>query len=67
MQCFTLFAFELNGDADLARERLAQALPAQMNPAGLELKADGVHQVISEYRDKEMATDALGVVVKNGA
>jgi hypothetical protein len=63
----TVLTFELDGDADLAGQFAAQAFPAQINPAGLDLKAKGVHQMISEHRDKEMPTDALGAVVKNGS
>lgn len=67
MDRFAVLAFELDGDADLVRQGLAQAFPAQMNPAGLELKAKGVRQMISEHRDKEMRASALGVVEKNGS
>jgi len=43
-------ATELDGHAVLTLEFPAQALPAQVDVAGLELKANRVDQVIGQYR-----------------
>ena len=64
MYCFSVFALEFDGDAILSLEFSAQPLPTPMNTAGLELKTYGVHQMIGQYRDEQMAADAIGVVMK---
>ena len=43
----------------------AQALPAQVDVAGLELSANRVNQVIGQYRDEQVPGDTLGGVVKD--
>ena len=64
MYCFSVLSLEFDGDAILSFELSAQPLPAPMNTAGLELETNGMHQMIRQDRDEQMAADALGVVMK---
>jgi hypothetical protein len=61
---FPVLALELDGDPILSIELAAQPLPAPMNTAGLELETKGMHPMLGQGREEQVAADALGVVVK---
>lgn len=58
-------AFELHRHPVLPPECPAQAFPTEVNAAGLELIANRVHEVIGQDRNKQMATHAMGFVMKD--
>ena len=64
MYGFSVLALEFDGEAILSRELSGQPLPTPMNTAGLELETKGMHQMIRQDRDEQMAADAIGVVMK---
>jgi hypothetical protein len=63
VQSLSVGAFELGRDAHLAGEAAAQRGPTVMDSMRFELVAEGVHQMVGEDRDKQMATDAVGLLV----
>jgi hypothetical protein len=56
-------AGEHDGDQLLTAELMAQALPAQTNPLGLELQAQCVHRVVGRHGDEEMGVDPFAPAV----
>jgi len=59
-------ACERDGDAILAGERAAYPLPAQMDPGGLELKTNGMHEVVGEHRDEQVPAHPIGLAMEDG-
>jgi hypothetical protein len=62
-----VIAAQHDGDPLLAGQLGTQALPAQVNPLGLERNAQGVDQVLGQHRDEQMAVDPLAFVMVDGA
>ena len=59
-------AFERDGDTILAGELAAYALPAQMDPGGLELKTNCMHEVVGEHGDEQVPAHPIGLTMEDG-
>jgi hypothetical protein len=58
-----VLALELDRDPVLPVEFAANPLPAEVNAAGLQLQADGVHQVVGQDGNEQIPADAVGLVM----